>query len=35
MESINNIFDFYKASNKPEEAREWRAKLSETEATRE
>jgi hypothetical protein len=27
LESLDNLFDFYKACNKPEKAKEWRAKL--------
>ncbi len=35
IESLNNLIDLYEAWNKPEEAKEWRAKLPETEAARE
>jgi hypothetical protein len=29
---MNNLIEFYKAWNKPEKAKEWRAKLPKTEA---
>lgn len=32
MESINNLIDLYEAWDKPEKAKEWRAKLQQTEA---
>jgi len=35
LESMNNLIDLYEARNKPEKADEWRAKLPQTEATRE
>ncbi len=35
LQSINNLIDLYEAWNKPEEAKEWQAKLSQTEAVEE
>ena len=35
IESINNLIDLYEAWNKPEEAKDWRTKLPQTEALRE
>jgi hypothetical protein len=35
VESLNNLIDLYKAWNKLEKAKEWRAKLPQTEAKRE
>ena len=32
LESMNNLIDLYEAWNKPEEAKEWRTKLQQTEA---
>jgi tetratricopeptide (TPR) repeat protein len=32
QQSLNNLIEFYEAWNKPEEAKEWRAKLPQTEA---
>ncbi|MFC1634229.1 hypothetical protein ACFL5Z_05255 [Planctomycetota bacterium] len=32
MESWNNLINLYRAWNKPEKAKEWRAKLAQTEA---
>jgi hypothetical protein len=32
---MNNLIDLYKAWNKPEKAKEWRAKLPQTEAVTE
>jgi len=35
LQSLNNLIALYEAWNKPEKAREWRVKLSESEASRE
>jgi tetratricopeptide (TPR) repeat protein len=35
IESIKNLIDLYEASNKPEKAKEWRAKVPQTDATTE
>jgi hypothetical protein len=35
LESMNNLIDLYETWDKPEEAKEWRAKLPQTEAERE
>jgi len=35
LESLNNLIDLYEAWNKPEKAKEWQAKLPQTEALRE
>lgn len=35
FESLNNLIALYKAWDKPEKVKEWRAKLSETEALEE
>jgi len=32
VESLNNLIDLYETWNKPEKAKEWRAKLPQTEA---
>jgi hypothetical protein len=32
LESLNNLIDLYEAWNKPEKAKEWQAKLQQTEA---
>ncbi len=32
LQSLNNLIDLYEAWNKPEKAKEWRAKLPQTEA---
>jgi hypothetical protein len=32
LESMNNLIELYEAWNKPEKAKEWRAKLPQTEA---
>jgi len=35
LESLNNLIEFYESWNKPENAKQWRAKLPETEAPEE
>jgi len=35
IESLNNLIDLYEAWGKPEKAKEWRAKLPQTEAVNE
>jgi hypothetical protein len=35
IESIKTLIDLYEAWNKPEKAKEWRAKLTQTEVLRE
>jgi hypothetical protein len=35
IESLNSLIDLYEAWNKPEEAREWRVKLAQTETVEE